>query len=79
MPALEPGKTYLVELVLRTMTLGHIFTQGTADSKRKSGSDISAYTDDRNCRSQWRDGFGRAGRCDPWSHFVNALRDRPAG
>ena len=31
-PALVPGGEYVVEVVLRTMTLGHTFTQGTADS-----------------------------------------------
>ncbi|MBT5707986.1 MAG: hypothetical protein HOI66_16860, partial [Verrucomicrobia bacterium] len=29
---LVPGKTYLIEVVLRTLTVGHLFTQGTADS-----------------------------------------------
>jgi len=69
-PALEPGKTYLVELVLRTMTLGHIFTQGTADSN-EIWVDISAYTDDRIVgRSGGMDSAD--GAVDPWSHFVNA-------
>ena len=31
-PALVAGGEYLVEVVLRTLTLGHVFTQGTADS-----------------------------------------------
>jgi hypothetical protein len=31
-PALQPGATYLVEIVIRTVKMGHIFTQGTADS-----------------------------------------------
>jgi tetratricopeptide (TPR) repeat protein len=31
-PALEPGATYLIEVVVRTVKMGHLFTQGTADS-----------------------------------------------
>ncbi|MFK7960337.1 MAG: hypothetical protein AB8G96_07400 [Phycisphaerales bacterium] len=33
-PVLAPGRTYLVEAVLRTLTLGHLFTEGTADSNQ---------------------------------------------
>src|SRR5262249_26832800 len=32
LPPLTPGETYLVEVVIRTLGLGHPFTQGTADS-----------------------------------------------
>lgn len=31
-PELEPGADYLVEVVVRTLGVGHVFTQGTADS-----------------------------------------------
>ena len=31
-PSLTPGKTYLLEVVVRTLKVGHLFTQGTADS-----------------------------------------------
>ena len=31
-PPLVPGREYVIEVVLRTLTLGHTFTQGTADS-----------------------------------------------
>ena len=31
-PTLQPGKTYLLETVVRTVKIGHPFTQGTADS-----------------------------------------------
>ena len=33
-PALAPGAEYVFEVVLRTLTLGHTFTQGTADSNQ---------------------------------------------
>lgn len=70
LPALQPGATYLLETVIRTMRLGHVFTQGTADSneiwmdvKISSGGRIigrSGGTDESD------------GAVDPWSHFVNA-------
>ncbi|MBT8088945.1 MAG: hypothetical protein KJO01_01925 [Gammaproteobacteria bacterium] len=67
-PVLEPGQRYLLETVLRTLTLGHLFTQGTADSNEvwleatvRSGDKIIG-------RSGHRDGDGSV---DPWSHFVN--------
>src|SRR6185503_3595124 len=31
-PALTPGKSYLLEAVVRTVKVGHPFTQGTVDS-----------------------------------------------
>jgi tetratricopeptide (TPR) repeat protein len=67
-PALEPGKTYLVETVVRTVKMGHPLTQGTVDSNElwleivvKSGERVVG-------RSGGMDG---AGAVDPWSHFVN--------
>ncbi len=68
-PALEPGKSYLVEVVLRTLTLGHLFTQGTADSN-EVWVDVTATSDDRVIgRSGGMD--PETGEVDPWSHFVN--------
>src|SRR5262249_39445642 len=32
LPKLKPGQSYLVEVVVRTVNLGHSFPQGTADS-----------------------------------------------
>jgi tetratricopeptide (TPR) repeat protein len=69
-PALEPGKTYLLEVVVRTMKLGHLFTQGTADSN-EVWVDIAALSDDRVIgRSGGMDPL--SGEVDPWSHFINA-------
>ncbi len=69
-PTLQPGRSYLLETVLRTLTLGHAFTQGTADSNQV-WVDVEVYSGDRL--------IGRSGamepaegRVDPWSHFVNA-------
>jgi hypothetical protein len=69
-PALAPGERYLLETVIRTMKLGHTFTQGTSDSN-EIWLDISVTSGDRV--------IGRSGGCaadgevDPWSHFVNAF------
>jgi tetratricopeptide (TPR) repeat protein len=70
LPALRPGGVYLLETVLRTLTLGHLFTQGTADSNQV-WVEVEVRAGDRV--------IGRSGAMepqegivDPWSHFVNA-------
>jgi tetratricopeptide (TPR) repeat protein len=67
-PVLEPGKRYLLETVLRTLTLGHLFTQGTADSNEvwlevtvRNGDKVIGQSGHREAD----------GSVDPWSHFVN--------
>ncbi len=70
LPALRPGEKYLLEVVLRTLKIGHLFTQGTVDSN-EVWVDIEARAGDRVIgRSGARDPDGSV---DPWSHFVNAL------
>jgi tetratricopeptide (TPR) repeat protein len=66
---LEPGQRYLLETVVRTLRLGHPFTQGTADSNEvwldatiRSGGRVIG-------RSGGVD--PRDGSVDPWSHFIN--------
>ena len=68
-PSLTPGETYVFDVVIRTLRLGHLFTEGTADSNEvwldvtvKSGDSVVG-------RSGARDSDGAV---DPWSHFVNA-------
>lgn len=71
MPILEAGETYLLETVIRTLTLGHHLTQGTADSN-ELWLRISV-TDDKG-ETIGRSGFlGEDGAVDPWAHFVNAF------
>ena len=67
-PALKPGRKYLLEIVLRTMKLGHPFTQGTADSneiwvdgKLTSAGRVIGRTG----------GLGEYNSVDPWSRFIN--------
>lgn len=62
------GETYLLETVLRTMTLGHHFTQGTTDSNQiwieliaRQGDEIIGSSGTRDARE----------KVDEWSHFVN--------
>ncbi len=67
-PTLKPGGKYLVETVVRTLGLGHPFSQGTVDSNeiwveltvRGEGKVIG--------RSG---GIGPDGTVDPYSHFIN--------
>ena len=67
-PALKRGERYLLEVVLRTLKLGHPFTQGTVDSNE-------VWVDARvtsGLRTLGRSGgLGRHKEVDPWSHFVN--------
>ncbi len=67
-PALQRGKTYLLEVVLRTLRMAHLFTQGTVDSNEvwvdvtgRSGGRVVARSG----------GLGPHGETDPWSHFIN--------
>jgi len=70
LPALEPGREYLLETVIRTRKMGHTFTQGTADSNEvwveltaESGGEIIGRSG----------ALGTAdGAVDPWGHFCNA-------
>jgi tetratricopeptide (TPR) repeat protein len=72
LPALVPGKTYLVEVVIRTVGMGHLFTQGTVDSN-EVWVDFSARSGERVIgRNGALDG-GDRGRVDEWAHFVNVL------
>ena len=67
-PTLKRGKTYLLEVVLRTLRVAHPFSQGTVDSNEiwvdvegRSGGRVVARSG----------GLGRFKEVDPWSHFVN--------
>ena len=67
-PKLKPGQTYLLETVVRTLKVGHPFTQGTADSN-EVWLDVTVTSGGKV--------IGRSGgmdehkEVDPWSHFIN--------
>jgi len=69
-PTLKPGATYLLDTVIRTLKMGHHFTQGTVDSN-EIWLDVTV--------SQGNKTIGRSGamsaenEVDPWSHFVNVF------
>jgi tetratricopeptide (TPR) repeat protein len=67
-PALKPGKTYLLEVVVRTVKLGHPFTQGTVDSNEIWLDVLS--TSERQVVGR-SGGRGQYNAVDPWSHFIN--------
>ena len=67
-PTLKPGKPYLVEVVVRTLGLGHPFSQGTADSNEiwveliaKAGGRVIGRSG----------GIDAKGEVDPYAHFIN--------
>jgi len=69
-PALKRGRTYLLEVVLRTLRVAHPFSQGTVDSNEiwvdvegRSGGRVVARSG----------GLGQFKEVDPWSHFVNVF------
>jgi len=68
-PALEPSGVYLLETVIRTLKMGHPFTQGTTDSN-EAWLDVTVTSGDQviGRSGQIDDG----GDVDPWSHFVNS-------
>lgn len=69
-PKLRHGQTYLLETVLRTLTLGHHFTQGTTDSN-EIWIEITVRDGDKVIgNSGHRDDHESV---DPWSHFVNTF------
>lgn len=69
-PTLTPGESYVLESVVRTLKVGHVFTQGTVDSN-EVWLDVKVTSGDRV--------IGRSGglddkkEVDPWSHFINVF------
>ena len=69
-PALVPGRTYVLDVVVRNLETGHLFTEGTADSN-EVWLDVSVTGAGQSIgRSGALD--ANDGSVDPWSHFVNA-------
>lgn len=69
-PVLTPGESYLLETVIRTLKVGHHFTQGTIDSN-EIWLDITAKSGDQVIGISGQ--MDENGEVDKWSHFVNAF------
>lgn len=67
-PRLKRGGTYLLEVVLRTLRVGHPFTQGTTDSN-EVWVEAALIAGKRVLGRSG--GLGPHREVDPWSHFVN--------
>ena len=71
-PALAAGREYLLEAVIRTLKLGHPFTQGTADSN-EIWVDITAKSGDRLLGQSGTIDPAKGNEVDRWAHFVNVF------
>jgi len=69
-PTLTPGKSYLIESVIRTLKLGHIFTQGTADSN-EVWLDVTVTSNDKIIGRSGGIDATAGNEVDRWAHFVN--------
>lgn len=69
-PRLQPGKTYLLETVVRTLKMGHQFTQGTVDSN-EVWVDVTVTSGGKIIGRNG--GIDDQRSVDPWSHFINVF------
>jgi len=69
-PQLVPGRSYLLEVVVRTLRMGHPLTQGTVDSN-ELWLDVRVVAGERLIGRSGGFGDGRA--VDPWSKFFNVF------
>ncbi len=70
LPALQAGRTYLLETVIRTLKMGHHFTQGTVDSN-EVWLELKVTSNGRLIGHSG--GIDALGEVDPFSHFVNGF------
>ena len=69
-PTLKAGTSYLLDAVIRTVKLGHLFTQGTVDSN-EVWLEVTVRSGDRVIGASGK--FDADREVDPWSHFVNVF------
>jgi tetratricopeptide (TPR) repeat protein len=67
-PRLKPGQHYLLEVVLRTLKVGHAFTEGTMDSN-EVWLDAKVSTHGRVIARNG--GLGPCNAVDAWADFIN--------
>ena len=70
MPTLRAGRTYLLDVVVLTLKLGHHFTQGTADSN-EVWLEVRVTSGDRLLAHSG--GLDERREVDRWAHFVNVF------
>ncbi|MBL4659324.1 MAG: hypothetical protein JKY19_03135 [Alcanivoracaceae bacterium] len=66
---LQAGQRYLIESVIKTVKLGHAFTQGTADSNQV-WVELNVYHNGELIAING--GIDKQGQVDDWSYFINA-------
>jgi tetratricopeptide (TPR) repeat protein len=66
---LRAGNRYLIESVIRTLKLGHAFTQGTADSNQV-WVEFNVYHNGKLIGMSG--GVNKQGEVDDWSYFINS-------
>ncbi len=69
-PIVQTGQRYLLDVVIRTLKLGHHFTQGTSDSN-EIWLEVVVTSGDRLLGQSGK--LQDDGQVDPWAHFVNAF------
>jgi tetratricopeptide (TPR) repeat protein len=67
-PVLKPGGKYLVEVVVRTLNVGHLFSQGTVDSN-EIWVELAAKSDGKVIGHSG--GIDPKGYVDHYAHFIN--------
>jgi tetratricopeptide (TPR) repeat protein len=74
LPVLQPGQSYLLELVVRNLGVGHQLTQGTTDSN-ELWLDVRVMDGERVIAHSGA--MDETGAVDPWAYFINSyLLDR---
>lgn len=71
-PELVPGQKYLLDVVIRTLKLGHHFTQGTVDSN-EIWLDVVVKSGDRIIGRSGEVNSEKGNEVDPWAHRVNVF------
>jgi len=71
-PTLQPGAKYLLEAVVRTLKLGHPFTQGTVDSN-EVWLEVVVTAGERVIGRNGAADPAAANQVDPWAHFINVF------
>ena len=69
-PDLIPGETFIIDVVIRSLKVGHLFTEGTADSNEVWLQ--VTVEDDQGVIGASGEINPVDGEVDPWAHFVNA-------